>query len=228
MPEEDVRLTRLTAGAALGLALLYLVSIPIGSLASLPAPDASAADFARFFAQHRSGLMVAVALNGIAWCALLPVAVVGLRSLLGERGGIAATVALVCAGVEAALVGVILLFGGIAAYMAPHLGSELSKVYGVGMAIATNASAWPTVPFVLGLVIAARRAGALPGSLLVFGLLVAALHAVAAVAFARSGLLSPDGIASAAPPALAIWMASIGVVLLRHPIAAEVAAPSLA
>ena len=79
MSSNDARLTRLTAGAALGIALLYLVSVPIGSLASLPAPNASAADFAQFFAQHRAGLFVAVALNGIAWCALLPVAFVGLR-----------------------------------------------------------------------------------------------------------------------------------------------------
>lgn len=228
MSSNDVRLIRLTAGAALGLALLYLVSIPIGSLASLPAPSASAADFAQFFAQHRAGLLVAVVLNGIAWCALLPVAFVGLRSFLGERGSAAATVALVCAGVEAALIGVALVFGGIAAYMAPDLGLELSKVFGAGMSIATSASAWPTVPCVLGLVIAARRCGALPRSVLAFGLLVAVLHAVTAVAFARSGLLSPGGIALAAPPAFAIWMACIGVVLLRRPVTVEVTAPALA
>lgn len=225
---NDARLTRLTAGAALGLALLYFVSVPIGSLASLPAPNASAADFAQFFAQHRAGLLVAVALNGIAWCALLPVAFVGLRSFLGERGGVAATVALVCAGVEAALIGVILLFGGIAAYMAPHLGLELSKLLGVGMSVATSLSEWPTIACVIGLVIAARRCAALPKSVLAFGLLVAALDVVSALSFARSGILSPDGIALAAAPAFAIWMACIGVVLLRRPVAVDVAAPALA
>ncbi len=228
MSSNDARLTRLTAGAALGIALLYLVSVPIGSLASLPAPNASAADFAQFFAQHRAGLLVAVALNGIAWCALLPVAFVGLRSFLGEPGGTAATVALVGAGVEAALVGAVLLFGGIAAYMAPDLGLELSKMLGVGMSIATSVSEWPTIACVIGLVIAARRCAALPKSVLGFGGLVAVLDVVSAVSFARSGLLSPDGIALAAGPAFAVWMACIGVVLLRRPVTDEVAARALA
>jgi len=56
--------------------------------------------------------------------------------VLGERGGIAGTVALVCAGVEAALIGVALLFSAIAAYAAPDLGLELSKVFGDGASIA--------------------------------------------------------------------------------------------
>jgi hypothetical protein len=225
---NDAHVTRLTALAALGIALLYFASMPIGSLASLPASDASASDFAQFFAHHRAGLLVAVVLNGIAWCALLPVAFAGLRTLLGERGGIAATVALVCAGVEAALIGVALVFGAIAAYAAPQLSLELSKVFSDGMSIATSASAWPTIPCVIGLVIAARRCGAFPKSVLAFGLLVATLHAVTAVAFARSGVLSPSGIALAAPPAFAIWMAFIGVALLRRPIAVAVVAPAAA
>jgi hypothetical protein len=146
---SDVRVARLTALAALGIALLYFVSVPIGSLASTPASNASALTVAQFFAQHRDGLLLALALNGIAWCALMPVAFVGLRAVLGERGGIAATVALVCAGVEAALIGVALLFGAIAAYAAPHLSLELSKVFSDGMSIATSASAWPTIPCVI-------------------------------------------------------------------------------
>ncbi len=228
MSSNDVHVTRLTALAALGIALLYFASMPIGSLASLPASDASASDFAQFFAQHRAGLLVAVVLNGIAWCALLPVAFAGLRAVLGERGGIAATVALVCAGVEAALIGVALLFGAIAAYAAPHLGLGLSKLFSDGMSIATIASAWPTIPCVIGLLIAARRCRAFPKPVLAFGLLVAMLHAITAVAFARSGLLSPSGIAQAAPPAFAIWMGWIGVVLLRRSVAVAVATPAAA
>ena len=136
--------------------------------------------------------------------------------------------ALVCAGVEAALVGAVLLFGGIAAYMAPDLGLELSKMLGVGMSIATSLSEWPTIACVIGLMIAARRCAALPKAVLGFGGLVAVLDVVSAVSFARSGLLSPDGIALAAAPAFAIWMACIGVVLLRRPVTDEVAAPALA
>jgi hypothetical protein len=218
----------LTALAALGVALLYVVSVPIGSLASAPASDASAATVLQFFSQHRDGLLVAVALNGIAWCALMPAVFAGLRALLGERGGPAATVALVCAGVEAALIGVALLFAALAAYATPHLGAELVKVLGDGSNIATSASAWPTIPCVIGLVVAARHSGMLPRSAVVVGIAVAALHAVTAVAFARAGLLSPTGIALAAPPAFAIWMALIGVALLRRPVTVGAVAPAAA
>jgi hypothetical protein len=205
----------LTALAALGVALLYLLSVPIGSLSSLPASDASGATIVRFFSEHRGGVLVALALNGIAWCGLMPAAFAGLRALLGVRGGAAAAVALICAGVEAALIVVALVFGALAAYAAPNVGGELETVLADGLGIATNASAWPTVPCVIALVLAARRGGALPRPLLAFALLVAALHAVAAVSFARSGALSPSGVALAAPPAFAILMASIGVSLLR-------------
>jgi hypothetical protein len=212
----DVRTTRLTAAAALGVALLYLISVPVGSLGSLPASDASGAEVLRFFGEHRDGLLVALVLNGIAWCALMPAAFAGLRALLGERGGTAATVALICAGVEAALIGVALTFGALAAYAAPSLGGELAKVLGDGLGVATNASAWPTVPCVLALAICARRSGTLGIAVPVVAVAVAVLHAVAAISFARSGALSPSGIALAAPPAFAILMAFVGVTLLRR------------
>jgi hypothetical protein len=212
----DVRTTRLTAAAALGVALLYLISMPVGSLGSLPASDASGAEVLGFFSEHRDGLLVALVLNGIAWCALMPAAFAGLRALLGERGGTAATVALVCAGVEAALIGVALTFGAIAAYAAPSLGGEEAKVLGDGLAVATNASAWPTVPCVLALAICARRSGTLGIAVPAVAVAVAVLHAIAAISFARSGALSPSGIALAAPPAFAILMACVGVTLLRR------------
>jgi hypothetical protein len=215
----DLRTTRLTAAAALGVALLYLISFPVGSLGSLPASDASGAEVLRFFSEHRDGLLVALVLNGIAWCALMPAAFAGLRELLGgrdSRGAAAATVALLCAGVEAALIGVALTFGALAAYAAPSLGGELAKVLGDGLAVATNASAWPTVPCVLALAICARRSGALGSAVPVIAVAVAVLHAIAAISFARSGALSPSGIALAAPPAFAILMAWLGVTLLRR------------
>ena len=194
----------------------------------MPASNAPASEVAQFFTEHRTGLLVALVLNGIAWCALMPMAFVGLRALLDKRGRTAATVALLCAGVEAALIGVALVFGAVAAYSEPHLGSELSKVFVDGLSIATNASAWPTIPCVLGLVVAARRCEAFSQPVLLIGLLVAGLHAITAVSFARSGLLSPSGIALAAPPAFAIWMAFIGVALLRRPIAVAITAPATA
>lgn len=225
MSTADPRTTRLTAAAALGVALLYLISVPVGSLGSLPASDASGADVLRFFSEHRDGLLVALVLNGIAWCALMPAAFAGLRALLGGRdkrdgvagrGSTAATVALVCAGVEAALIGVALTFGALAAYAAPSLGGELAKVLGDGLAVATDASAWPTVPCVLALAICARRSGTLGVAVPAVAVVVAVLHAIAAISFARSGALSPSGIALAAPPAFAILMACVGIVLLRR------------
>jgi hypothetical protein len=212
----DLRTTRLTAAAALGVALLYLISVPVGSLGSLPASDASGAEMLRFFSEHRDGLLVALVLNGVAWCALMPAAFAGLRALLGERGGTAATVALICAGVEAALIGVALTFGALAAYAVPSLGGEEAKLLGDGLGVATNVSAWPTVPCVLALAICARRSGTLGRAVPVVAIAVAVLHAIAAVSFARSGTLSPSGIALAAPPAFAILMACVGVTLLRR------------
>src|SRR6202042_2837955 len=53
-PIPAVRISRLTAWAALGVAALYLLSVPIGSLTSLPATDASGARVAVFFADHRT------------------------------------------------------------------------------------------------------------------------------------------------------------------------------
>jgi hypothetical protein len=221
VPIADVRISRLTAWAALGVAALYLLSVPIGSLTSLPATDASGATVVGFFADHRTGLLVALALNGVAWCALMPTAFAGLRSLLGERGGPAATVALVCAAVEAALIGVALTFAAVVAYAAPDIGPQLAKVLGNGFALATSASAWPTVPCVLALIVAARRSEALPRPVLAVAGVVAVLHAIASVGFARSGAFSPSGIALAAPPAFALLMACVGVSLLRAPLAAE-------
>jgi hypothetical protein len=224
----DIRTARLTAAAALGVALLYLISVPVGSLGSLPASDASGAEMLRFFSAHRDGLLVALVLNGVAWCALMPAAFAGLRALLGERGGTAATVALICAGVEAALIGVALTFGALAAYVAPSLGGEEAKVLGDGLGVATNVSAWPTVPCVLALAICARRSGTLGIAVPAVALAVAVLHAVAAVSFARSGTLSPSGIALAAPPAFAILMACVGVTLLRGAPAARLSSEASA
>jgi hypothetical protein len=218
---QDVRVSRLTAGAALGVALLYLLSVPIGSLSSLPASDAAGMTVLRFFSEHRDGLLVALALNGVAWCALMPAAFAGLRGLFGERGGTAATVALVCAGVEAALIGVALTFGAVLAYAAPGLSPELAKVLGDGFGLATNASAWPTVPCVIAFAIAARRAHAISAPVSIVAGIVALLHVVAALGFARSGAFSPSGIALAAPPAFAILMACVGVTLLRLPLGAQ-------
>jgi hypothetical protein len=217
MSTTDASVARLTALGALTVAALYAVSVPVGSLPSAPASDASGPAVLHFFSEHRTGLLAALVLNGIAWCALMPGVFVGLRARVDPRGSLPATVALIAAAVEAALIGVALLLSLIAAYEAPHLSAQLAKVLGDGIWIALSVSAWPTVPCVLGLVLAARRSGALPISVIAVGLGVAAVHAATAVGFARAGALSPTGIGAAAAPAFAIWLVVIGVALLRGP-----------
>ena len=212
----------LTACAALGVALLYLISVPIGSLGALPPADASGASVLSFLDAHRSGLLAACALNGIAWCALMPAAFAGLRALLDERAGTAAGVALICAAVEAALIGVGLVFGALGAFLAPALDPATARVLGGGLTIATSASAWPTVPCAIALAIAWRAQDGWPRAVVPLALLVAALHAIAAVSFARSGAFSPTGIAAIAPPAFALLMAAVGLSLTRR----RAAAPS--
>jgi hypothetical protein len=210
-------LARATGAAALSVGALYGLGVVAGSLVAMPGADASSAAVLRFSAAHRDGLLVAVVLNGIAWCALMPAVFVGLRVLVWPDGRTAATVALVAAGVESALIGVALLFGGLGAYAAPAVSPSAAKLLSDGFAVATVASAWPTLPCALGAAVALRRTAVLPRSLPVGGVLVAAVHAVAAVAVARSGAFSPSGIALAAPPAFAIWLAMIGAALIRRP-----------
>lgn len=102
-------LGRLVAVAALGGAILYLASLPVGSLASLPGTDASPARVLGFFVGHRDGVLAGVVLNGIAWCALTPVVFVGLRLRITGEGSGAASIALAGALVESALIGVSML-----------------------------------------------------------------------------------------------------------------------
>jgi hypothetical protein len=185
MPTTDVRMTRLTALGALTVALLYAISLPVGSLAGAPTSDASGAEVLHFFSEHRAGLLVALVLNAVAWCALMPAVFVGLRAQVGTRGGLAGMVALLSAVVEAALIGVALSLCLVAAYGAPHLSPQLAKLLGDGVWIVLSVSAWPTVACVLGLVIAVRRSRALPTAVTAVGLVVAAVHAASGVGFAR-------------------------------------------
>jgi hypothetical protein len=209
---------RATGVAALSVSLLYAVGVVTGSLVSLPGSDALPSAVLQFSTAHRGGLLAAVVLNGIAWCALMPAVFVGLRALVSPDGRIVATVALAAASVEAALIGVVLLFGGLGAYAAPNLTPASAKLLSDGFALAMVASAWPTVPCALGAAVAIRRTATLPRSLAVGGIVVASVHAVASVSVARSGAFSPGGFAVLAAPAFAIWMAMLGAVLLRRPV----------
>jgi hypothetical protein len=208
--------TRMIGIGALGVAVLYAISVPVGSLASAPGADASAATVLGFLTRHRDGILAAVVLNGIAWCAVMPTVFVGLRRVIGAGGREAMSVAVIGAGVESALIGVVLVFAGLAAYSAPELSARAAKQLWDGYQVAMVASAWPTLTCVLGLVVAARRSSALPAIVVVLGLLVAVAHAFAAIAVARSGAFSGSGAALLAAPLFAVWMAVIGVTLLRR------------
>jgi hypothetical protein len=209
-------LGRLVAVAALGVAILYFASVPVGSLASLPGTDVSPARVLAFFVGHRDGVLVGVVLNGIAWCALMPVVFVGLRLRITGEGSGAASIALAGALVESALIGVALVFGGLAAYAAPDLSPALARLLADGLALATSFSAWPTVVCAVAMAVAIRRSRVLPAYTANLALAVALLHCAAGVGLARAGALSPAGIALVAPPAFAVWMAVIGVSMLRR------------
>lgn len=218
---------RATGISALLVAVLYAISVPVGSLTSAPGADASPATVLGFLTAHRDGILVAVVLNGVAWCALMPAVFVGLRGVIGAAGREAMNVAVVGAAVESALIGVILVFAGLAAYSAAEISARSARLLWDGYQVATVASAWPTLTCVLGFVVAARRS-ALPGSVIVLGALVAVAHVFAAVAVARGGALSGSGVALLAAPLFAVWMAVIGVTLLRRGARGVAAKPAVA
>jgi hypothetical protein len=138
------------------------------------------------------------------------------------------SVAVMGAGVESALIGVVLVFAGLAAYSAPELSARAAKQLWDGYQVATVASAWPTLMCVLGLVFAARRSSALPAIVVVLGLLVAVAHVFAAVAVARGGAFSGSGVALLAAPLFAVWMAAIGVALVRRAARDVIVQPAVA
>ncbi|HTZ88395.1 MAG TPA: hypothetical protein VMB05_17150 [Solirubrobacteraceae bacterium] len=207
----------LTACAALGVAVLYAISIPIGSFGDAPAAGASGEAVLRFIDGHRDGVLAASVLNGIAWCALMPAVFAGLRELLRGPARSAATVALICAAVESALIGVALVLGVLLAWEAPDVPTATARMLGDGFTLATSASAWPTVPCSIALALAWRAHGDLPRAVPILAWLVAVLHAIASVGFARSGVLAPDELPALAPLAFALLMAALGVALLRRP-----------
>jgi hypothetical protein len=227
MPSTNI--ARLTGACALGAALLYAVSIPVGSIAQAPGADASGPEVWSFMAEHRTGILVAIVLNGVAWCALMPLAFLGLRELFGRQGGMAARVAAAFALLVAALIGVLLGFVAVSAYAAPQIRPDVSRLLSQAYYVLSSLSAWPTVPCSIALAVAARRTRILPRGVVGLALASAALEAVSGVSLARSGALSPSGIALLAPAAFAAVMAVAGVGLLRRSTVAENAhaAPAL-
>jgi hypothetical protein len=224
MSSNNAGVARLTGLAALGVAILYVVSVPVGSLAAAPASDASASEVLRFVSEHRTGLLVSVVLDGVAFCALMPITFAGLRELLGVGGGLAARLSFACALVTAALVGVVLVLAALPAYAAPDIEASLAKLLVDGSNLAVTASAWTTVPCALGMGLALRRTHLLSRPAVVLALSSAAIESISAISLARGGALSPTGIALVAPAVFALWMAVVGMSLLRS--ASTVAEPA--
>jgi hypothetical protein len=228
MSSNYANVVRGTGAAALAVALLYFLSVPVGSLTSMPATDAPAPEVLRWLTEHRTGVLACVVMNGVAWCAVMPLVFVGLRELLGPPGGVAATVALACALVTAAAIGVLLVFAALAAYSVPDIDAPLAKLLSDGSSVATTASAWPTVPTMLATALALRRARALPRAAVGLALASAAIECVSGVSLARAGALSPSGIGLLAPMVFSLWLTVVGVALLRHAAAATAHAPAAA
>jgi hypothetical protein len=216
MLSHHAGVARLTGAAAIGAVLVYAISVPVGSLVSMPAADAPGTEVLRFAADHRTGVLVAVILNGVAWCALMPIVFAGLRDLLAADGGPAAAVSFGCALLVAAAIGVLLVFAALLAYAAPTIDAPLARLLADGANLATTASAWPTVPCMIATGIALRRTGILPRATVGLAFASAAIECVSAVSVARSGALAPTGIALLAPAVFALWMAVVGVALLRR------------
>jgi hypothetical protein len=193
--------------------------VPVGSLMAVPPSDAPASEMLRFIEEHRGGLLASVVLDGVAFCALMPIAFAGLRELVGGAAGTAATVSFACALVAAAIVGVLLVLSALAVYAAPDIDAQLAKLLVDGSNLAASASAWPTVPCAAGMALALRRTRALPRAAVALGFASAAIECASGVSFARGGALSPTGVAVLAPGVFALWMAVIGVAVEPAPVA---------
>lgn len=209
-------LARLTALAALCVAIAYLAAVPLADLGNAPHADASPAAVAASLTEHRSGALVALALNAMAWCALMPLVFVGLRALAGPEAGISGTIVVVGAAIEAALIGVALILECAAALGAPRLSTGEVTALHDGYLAALAASAWPTIVCALAAAALIRRTGVLPRWTAGVALAVAGAHALAGVSVTDSGLFSATGpFATLAPVLMVLWLVAIGVTLLR-------------
>lgn len=200
-------LIRLAGWAGVAAAVLYLISLAM--LSGLPTVEASGREVVSWFGDHRGSVLAAAVINGIAWLALMPLFATGLRSLLGEPAG---TVLLAAALVEAALIGVIVVFLATLAFRAPSVSAPTGLALSNAAAFATHASAWPTV-LLLAAALSAKR---LPRVVSAFAVLALPMEALAGLSVARDGLLSPSGsFALLAPICFALFMLAAGVWLLR-------------
>jgi hypothetical protein len=197
---------RLAGWAGVAAAVLYWISLAM--LSGLPTVEDSGREVVSWFADHRGSVLAAAVINGIAWLALMPLFATGLRRRFGEPVG---TVVLAAALVEAALIGVIVVFLATLAFRAPAVPAPTALALSDAAAFATHASAWPTA-LLLAATLSAKR---LPRMVAAFAALALLMEMLAGFSVARDGLLSPSGaFALLAPICFALFMLAAGVWLL--------------
>lgn len=205
-----------TAAAAILAALLAFAAFLAGGFLDAPEADAPARDVLAFYADHRGGLLVAFALSVVAWCVLMPAVFAGIRELLGPGVRVAATVGLVGAVVEAAVIAVSLVLLGALTFRAPGVGFPAVRTLNDAFLLAVAASAYPTVLCAGAFTVAIRRSGVLPPWTAWLAMLTAAMHVLAAVSLRRSGVFSPTGtFAELAPLCMTLWLAGLGIAVWR-------------
>jgi hypothetical protein len=222
---QSTHLARATGAAAVCVTLAYVAAVPLADLANAPAADASSGAIAASLLDHRSGVLVALVLNTLAWCMLMPAAFAGLRALAGPKAGLAGTVGLAAAVVEASVIGVAMVFEGAAALGAPRLSAGEVAALHDGYLWGVAASAWPTVLSAGAFAVVISRTRVLPRWTAGVAVAVAAAHVFAGMSVTDSGVLSATGPFTLLAPSLAaIWLTAIGVSLLRTPAAVTTSA----
>jgi hypothetical protein len=199
--------------AGIGAGLLFFASAAVLPLNDFPASDAAPDAVAGFIKEHRGGVLAGIWMNSLG-SVLLAVQISGLRERLGDAWS--------RLGMAAGLVSVAIFttgFAGLiaAAYRVDTVSPEAVQLL-ADFAFATFAISSIAVTVSLGFyaasIFATRR---LPAWLGWAGIIVAALHVIAATAYAGAhGALSLEGQwAQDVPPAIYLWSIAAGVAMLR-------------
>jgi hypothetical protein len=218
---SDDATIKMTSAAGLGVVLLFVVSSLILPLTDAPGSDASAQAVARYLGDNRGELLAVLYLSGLSF-GLFLVFAGGLRYLLRRAaGGDATPVPGIGFGGAIALVSI--LMAGFSLFVAA--GYRVSET-DPALVRALSDAAWAT--FALSGVPTAVCVGAfswlilrdryLPGAVAWLGFLVAALHLLAAAAYAgSSGGLSLQGdVAVYVPLGFYLWVLATSVALARR------------
>lgn len=211
-------LERLTAIAGLVVIGLFVVGVLFS--ATSPPADAPASAFAAHADEQRTAILVTAYLAVLS-CAVAMAFLTGLRDVLrrlDERGeSTLATVGL-AAGImqfSAVVVGVAVLAS--AAYRSGLPGEVVRTLTDTGWIIINLAAGLPTAVSVAAFSIVFLRSRAVARRVVWLGFAVAAAHMVVAAAFARRGVLAPEGLIALVVPALYYaWVLGVALALLRR------------